>query len=259
MERIELDRAADPPFRFLPEGVLPPGLRAGLSLRAAGNMDPAGEGVLPHRARLFERLGIEASRVLRVQQVHSRFVVAAESPGMARRAWPEADGMCAAAGPAVLAVTVADCLPVFLADRATGAFALVHSGWKGTGIAAEAIALMGRAYGTRPRDVSAVLGPCIGPCCYAVPEDRYRLFLDEYGPRAVAWDPAVGCRLDLRGANAVLLERAGAGAVFTVADCTCCDPTWGSFRREGRDFTRMAALIGRFPRAMDESAADRIH
>jgi YfiH family protein len=246
MERIDLDPATDPPFAFFPEGILPRGLRAGISLCAAGDMDPAREDVLPYRGRLFARLGIEASRVLRVRQVHSRTVVAAENSDMQRRAWPEADGMAAAGGPAVLAITVADCLPVFLADRATGAFALVHSGWKGTGIAAEAVSLMGRAYGSRPGDIVAALGPCIGPCCYGVPEDRYRLFLEGYGSRAAFRGSDGGFRVDLREANAVLLERAGTGGVFGVGDCTCCSPSFGSFRREGPSFTRMIALIGTF-------------
>jgi polyphenol oxidase len=244
MERISLEHPIDTPFAFLPAGVLPHGLRAGISLRAAGDMDPAKEAALPHRARLFGRLGIKPARVLRVRQIHSRTVVAAEDPAMARRAWPEADGMAAAAGRAVLSITVADCLPVFLTDLRTGAFALVHSGWKGTGIAAEAVALMGRSYGSRPEDITAALGPCIGPCCYAVPEDRYRLFLEAFGPRAALRGVDGAYRIDLRGANAVLLERAGVNAVFAAGDCTCCGPAFGSFRREGPSFTRMLALIG---------------
>ena len=122
----------------------------------------------------------------------------------------------------------------------------IHHHWKGTGICAEAIALMGRAYGSKPGEIVAALGPCIGPCCYAVRDDRYRLFLEEYGSRAVCRDSDGGYRVDLREANAVLLERAGIGGVSAVGDCTCCGPAFGSFRGEGPLLTRMIAMIGSF-------------
>jgi len=246
MERIDLETRSDGYFALFPERLLPRGLRAGISLRAAGDMDPAKEDVLGNRGRLFRLLGVDPDRVLRVHQVHSRIVAAAESPSMGTGAWPEADGITAGSGRAVLAVTVGDCLPVYLADGRTGAFALVHSGWKGTGIAVEAIARMEERYGSRPEDLTAVLGPCIGPCCYGVPEDRWRSFLDAYGPRAALQAADGKRRIDLRGANAVLLERAGVRRIFAVDGCTCCDAAFGSFRREGPSFTRMLSLLGGF-------------
>ena len=68
-------------------------------------------------------------------------------------------------------------LPIFLVDPVTGAFGLVHSGWKGTGIVHAALESMMAAFGTDPRDVSVTIGPGIGPCCYRVPEERARVFL----------------------------------------------------------------------------------
>ena len=70
----------------------------------------------------------------------------------------------------VLAIYVADCGPIWLVDRRTGAIGLLHSGCKGTeaNILASALRAMAEHFGTNPEDVSAVLGPCIRPPDYEV-------------------------------------------------------------------------------------------
>jgi hypothetical protein len=210
-------------------------------------MDLAKRGDLPWRAGLFAALGVEPGRVRCVRQVHSRAVVRIDGSEAPDGPFPEADGMTTDRPDLLLTVTVADCLPIYLADRRTGAFALVHSGWKGTGIVVEAVRLMEAAYGTHAADLAATIGPGIGPCCYIVPEERYDRFRARYGPRAVQRGLDGSFRLDLRAANTALLEREGVGDVTTVSDCTACNPLLGSFRREGAAaFTRMLAFIGRW-------------
>jgi YfiH family protein len=150
----------------------------------------------------------------------------------------------------LLTVTVADCLPIFLADRVSGAFAIVHSGWKGTGIVIEAIRLMTGRFGARVQDIAVAIGPGIGPCCYSVPPERYEEFRERFGDRSVARGTAGRGEflLDLRGANLGLLEAEGVRDIAVVEECTCCSSRLGSFRREGpAKFTRMLAFIGRWP------------
>jgi len=218
--------------------------RAGISLARAGDMGLAGRDSPPWRVRLFAAAGIEARLVRCVRQVHSRAVVRMNGSEPPDGPFAEADGMVSDRADLVLAVTVADCLPIFLADRRTGAFGLVHSGWKGTGIVLEAIRTMASLFGTRPVDLSATIGPGIGPCCYTVPAERHDRFRSEFGPRSVQRGPDGTFRLDLRAANASLLEGDGVGDVTVVSDCTSCNPVLGSFRREGAGaFTRMLAFI----------------
>ncbi len=207
----------------------------------------------PNRERFFSGLGLEVDRVVALRQTHSRDVAVVESFSPA--SFDCGDGLASADPAAILSVTVADCLPVFLADRRTGAFALLHSGWKGTGIAIEALELMRGKWGTRPADVAAILGPCIRGCCYEVDPDRARSFEAEFAPRCRDFPlgPLVRreegrCFIDLQAANASLLENAGIADLAVCQDCTFTDDRLGSFRREGSDrFTRMAALFGRLP------------
>src|SRR5208282_55516 len=125
----------------------------------------------------------------------------------------EADGMITDRPDAVLSATVADCLPIFLRDTVNGAFGLVHSGWKGTGIVISALRAMHDKYGTPAADVAVTIGPGIGPCCYHVPEERAELFSRQFGGAALVRNHDGTPSLDLREANLGLLRDAGVEAV----------------------------------------------
>ncbi len=165
-------------------------------------------------------------------------------------------------------ITVADCMPVYLYDPQTGCFGVLHSGWKGTGIAANALRLAAAAYGARAEDFLVVLGPHIHDCCYTVNAERAAYFAAEYTPECIEPGTAAAgstapdnaeYRLSLAQANIALLLRAGVNPanILHCTDCTCCDARFGSFRRQSaglpaetpleervRRFTAMAAFIG---------------
>jgi YfiH family protein len=252
-------------FPFVMDGLPAEGISCAISSRSAGDMVYSAGEANPARDALYRFLGLESRRVFSCTQVHSRdvLVVDRDSPN----GGPRGDGMVSRDPLVCLSVTVADCLPVFLLDTEGGAFGLVHSGWKGTGIALRALELMGERWKVRPEAVAAILGPCIGPCCYRVEEERARAFEAEFGGEGPlgpvtreAPDPGEAGEkgraffLDLRAANARLLAAAGVRNIAVCGDCTFTDQRLGSFRREGvRDnpggppvYTRMAALIGRF-------------
>jgi len=221
------------------------GVFAGISLAAAGDMRLTRENFLPWRSQLRDRIGVARDRLYGTRQVHSRRVLVVERQSAVEVASEEADGLLTVRDDAVLSVTVADCLPIWLADRANGAFGIVHSGWKGTGIVADAVRILRERFGCRPGDLVAVVGPGIGPCCYTVPPERAQIFRERYGAATVVGE-AGQPGLDLRAANLVLLEEAGVRDVTVVTDCTSCSPRFGSFRRQGPgEFTLMLAWIGR--------------
>jgi YfiH family protein len=225
----------------------PSGLRAGISLRAAGDLRLGA----PARRPFFRALGSPPTRLYACRQVHSRRVLAlrgcnlaapAEAPELI--AEMEADGLACGRADCILSITVADCLPIFIYDRSGGAFALLHSGWQGTGILTEGVRVLAREYGADPESLVAVLGPGIGPCCYAVDTGRAELFRRQFGGQSVR-DAPDGCTcLDLRAANEVLLEAAGVREIYAAEECTACTDELFSFRRDGPGFGRMTAFIG---------------
>jgi copper oxidase (laccase) domain-containing protein len=68
----------------------------------------------------------------------------------------------------LLAIYVADCAAIYLADPVRKSIALLHSGKKGTeqNILAEAVRKMTSLYGTDPADIVCVVSPCIRPPDY---------------------------------------------------------------------------------------------
>ncbi len=219
--------------------------RAYLSLKAHGDMGFGDDGNFVRRATWLSSLGFDGSRSISPDLVHSRTVIAVSEPKHAKGS--EADGLVAPGtleSGSALVITVADCMPIFLYDAGSGAFGLLHSGWRGTGILAVAVREMRARFGSRALDISVYLGPSIGSCCYTVDEERARSFAAEFGERSVVWSED-GPRLDLVEANKGIAERLGIETVAVTDVCTSCNPLFGSYRREGHgSFTRMAAAIG---------------
>ncbi|MFP4372784.1 MAG: polyphenol oxidase family protein [Spirochaetaceae bacterium] len=221
---------------------MPFSLPVHLTLREAGDMGPSGAATQPLRDEVLRGLGIDPADYITVRQVHSRDVAVV---GQAARPGPDtaADGLLTNDRRLALGVTVADCMPIFLHDPGTGAFAALHSGWRGTGIVSDAVRLMESRYGVAAENIEALLGPSIRSCCYRVDESRAALFRDLWGERALVWRED-GPYLDLVRPNIDLLEAHGVRRVSVAQECTGCTSTLGSFRREGAEhFTRMMAVI----------------
>ena len=142
----------------------------------------------------------------------------------------------------LLAVTVADCVPVFLADPGSGAICLVHAGWRGiaSGILEAGIRALAGSDGVHTGDVVMHCGIAICGACYEVGPEVVQAVV---GAR-----PAGSQRLDLRQ---VLVERAdglGVGRVSVSPLCTVHGgQRFSSYRREGTRAGRMAAFLGRPP------------
>jgi copper oxidase (laccase) domain-containing protein len=218
--------------------------------------DPASAG---NRERFLSGLGLGAGNVLGVELVHSRRVLVRteggerlfDESGAADRGAADLssgyDGILLRGPGLAASVTVADCMPIYVCDFASGAFGVLHSGWKGTGILATAVSALAAVFGSPPAAISVILGPAIGPCCYAVNEERALGFGREFGPGSALRRDGRHY-LDLRAANLSLARRLGIGALSSIDLCTSCDESLGSCRREGQGaFTRMMALTALTP------------
>lgn len=230
-----------------------PGLLAGITVRGSdsgvggrGGSDDFGlstGGSAWDLARRYEALarglGFPSAAVCR--QVHgSSLAVAEHTPSVGLWIPGEADGFIGHAMGRLFAVTVADCVPVYLVDTRSATFGLLHAGWRGAaaGILARALELLGERYG-RPADAYRIhLGPSICGDCY------------EVGPEVPA---AFGRRvkgtstLDVAGELIAEAESCGVPReqVTRSALCTKCDGgLLYSHRGGGEQAGRMAAYIG---------------
>jgi len=231
-----------------------------ISFASGGDMRFGDPKSAANRARFLAGAGVDPRDARGIELSHTRNVLFPsrdEDVAALARAAGGADGLILEDQALAATVTVADCMPIWLLDRGSGSFGVLHSGWRGTGILARAVEALAVRYGSKPSSISVVLGPAIGPCCYEVSEERALEFAAEFGDCSVA-RRAGSWFLDLRSANLSLAHRAGIGHVLSIDACTFCDERLGSYRRQGAgSFTRMLAVCGRSSREPDIAAAGR--
>jgi hypothetical protein len=194
------------------------GIRAFTTTRAGGTYgmngpEPVSE-VMTRWYALVDELHPVAPRFATARQVHGARVVvhSAEWEGWLRVA--EADGHAAPARGTAAAVSIADCVPIFIAHP-SGATALLHSGWRGT--AARILDQGVTALAHRGFVVSELrvhLGPAICGKCYEVSPDVYRLLTGR--------EVAVPTTVDLRALLADGARDLGMRHVSISPWCTRC-------------------------------------
>jgi len=210
-----------------------PGIRADFIKRLPGipvdtNRDQAMIHLRESHSQAVQTLGFPENQWWRAEQVHgNRVAIAGEAATIVAAdglpVVPDVDGLIARTPGLLLAIYVADCGAIWLADLKNGAYGLLHSGKKGTegNILGQAVALMQSEFGSQPSDIIGVLGPCIRPPHYEV-------------------DFAATIREQAKGA--------GLGAFHDCETCTASDlSNYYSYRKELGHTGRMMALIGKLP------------
>lgn len=184
--------------------------------------------------------------VVDVSQVHGCTIVAARDATATR---VPADAITSVRGSHAILIRVADCVPILLADPATGAVAAVHAGWRGVvaGIVPAAVDAL-RALGADPRALLAAVGPAISARHFEIgPEVADELVRVDLASCVIA--PGVhGPKQHADLVRGVRLQLGHAGLAKTNIDadppCTYADRArFHSFRRDGARSGRLAALI----------------
>jgi purine-nucleoside/S-methyl-5'-thioadenosine phosphorylase / adenosine deaminase len=252
-------RKADPAERPRPAAAVPRaeleewrerfGLLAGITERGGGT--PPFSLALKSPEENAETI-LERLRALRadVRPAFTAFQMAHQVHGT-RVAWHDAvapgfhllddtDGHATRQPGLLLAVSVADCVPIYLAANDGSAIALLHAGWRGVaaGMLEAGLAALRERAGVTAGDVVIHCGVAICGGCY------------EVGPeviRAVEGRAAAGPEhLDLRAALARRARAAGVREVTVSPFCTSCDGArFFSHRASRGDGGRQLAYLGR--------------
>ena len=216
----------------------------GFTTREDGDLRPGAEGQAAAAARIVHALG-GTGPLLAVTQVHGARVVDGNEAAEAMRAGTplEADAIISTREDAVIAVRVADCVPILL--TAPGGVAAIHAGWRGSAADITRIGLRALcdATGCSPSEVRAAIGPCISAAVY------------EVGPNVIEGLSGVAVNdlwrtvgpngrdhANLALLNADILRDAGA-RVDVLGLCTVGDARFWSYRRDGETGGRQAAVI----------------
>jgi len=231
------------------------GRLATLNLSYSVGDDPAA--VVENRQRLSTALGLALDDWVAASQVHGTRVALVGEAERGRGAYrqasalPETDALITAQPGLLLTLRLADCAPIFFFDPAHHAVGLAHAGWRGTvaNIAAITVRAMATAFGSRPGDLRAGIGPAIGPCCYAVGGDVARQVQAAlpWAAAVLAERPGGSLYLDLWEANRRALLAAGLRPehIEVATLCSACHTEeFYSHRAERGRTGRFGAVIG---------------
>jgi hypothetical protein len=219
--------------------------------------------VRENRRRAAAALGADPAHFVFAAQVHgSRAeVVSAADRGRGTLAAGDAvgpaDALVTATPGTVLAILVADCVPIVLYDPAAHVLGCVHAGWRGTVARTAQAALTAMcSLGARPEDVVAGIGPSVAAGSYQVGEEVAGAARDAFGQQAQALlRPAAAggpgqWLFDLPAANRHVLRTAGVpdGQIHVAATPTGPGPGLFFSHRAERPCGRFALAARLEPR-----------
>lgn len=213
------------------------------SLNLGAHVGDGAQTVAQNRGRVRGELSLPGEP-LWLEQIHGNEVVDADRlPADAgARVPPRGDAAVSRRPGTVLAVLVADCLPVLFAARDGSAIGVAHAGWRGLAagvLEAAAAALAGHG------PLQAWLGPAIGQANFEVGAEVRAAFMahDPGAAGAFAANARGRWQCHLQGLARARLAALGIDSVHADESCCYAEPQrFYSYRRDGTT-GRMAALI----------------
>ena len=196
------------------------------------------------REALCAELKITDSQLLLPHQTHTNRVALVDEALMEMDSseryahLQNVDALVTAQPRVCIGISTADCVPVLLYDPQNHITGAAHAGWRGMvgHILAHTIECM-RTLGTNPRDLRAVVGPCIGPDSFEVGEEVVDAFLQaKFPPSVVRRGFFRRPHIDLWAAAVHELEQSGVpleAILVSGIDTYACPDRFFSARRLG--------------------------
>jgi YfiH family protein len=204
--------------------------------------------------RVYRAMGTTRSQAVTCHLTHSADVllVTAADKG---RVVGQGDAMITADAGVYLSMRFADCAPILLHDPVRRAVGLAHAGWRGTvkNVSKSVVQAMVDRLGCSPQNITAVIGPAIGPCCYQVGNDVIKA-VEAIFPQMSPSDSSKQlfsrrnerhAYFDLWETNRQQLKTVGVGQTVVSGLCTACHTDhFFSHRAERGKTGRFGVVIG---------------
>ncbi len=163
----------------------------------------------------------------------------------------QADGLITSERDTYLFMRFADCTPLIFFDPVQKAIGLTHAGWRGTlqNAAGATVTAMVNRLGCQAKNIIAVIGPAIGPCCYEVGPDvittAAKCFTNSAGLLVNRNGQPDHAHFDMWAANRQQLAASGVRQIIQSEICTAChrDDFFSQRAEKGRT-GRFGVIIG---------------
>lgn len=214
------------------------------------------QNVRENLSRAAASLGIPPDRLYFLSQVHGAEAVLVESESGTEFRHRQGDAVVGVLPGIACGVRTADCVPILIADQASGAVAAVHAGWRGVakGVVLSTLQCLRQALRAEGAFIAAI-GPHISAAAFEVSEEVASELASAPGARDAIErhhgpKPHVVLRAIVRGQ----LESSGLKArdIDDVLGCTFLDADrFFSYRRDGRVGGRhLSVIVSRAQAAM---------
>ncbi len=119
-----------------------------------------------NRELLYQYLGLNSEKVAWQRQIHSDIITFVNNGGVCG----ESDALITNKKELGLAVSVADCTPIFIYDKMNHIISVVHSGWRGTEkkILLKTLEKLNNEFSSNPAELIVYIGPSISLANYEV-------------------------------------------------------------------------------------------
>ncbi|MPM79899.1 hypothetical protein SDC9_126941 [bioreactor metagenome] len=181
-------------------------------------------------------------------QVHSDIVNSIDENNIGQKL--EGDALITNVKNVPLLIFTADCVPIAFIDKKNKAIGLAHAGWRGTydQIGKKTISNMVSKYNSNVEDITCVIGPSIGPCCYEVSKElieKFNTILTNKGENFYIIKESK-YYLDLWKINELILRDAGFKSenIINLNICTSCKcDSFHSYRKHDKTDERIGMIL----------------
>ncbi len=189
---------------------------------------------------IIEYLGVE--KLISPEQTHSSNIAIADYN---IETYPQADALILTDKRLGIYLSFADCTPIILYDTSQNIGAVIHGGWRGTAerITFKTAKKMIDEFNSKPKDISAIIGPCISECCFEVGFDVYEKLYKSVNLERVSQN-SEKVYVDLKKINKLQLEVLGISNIDICPYCTVCNnDKFFSYRKENGTTNRHSAIL----------------
>lgn len=191
-----------------------------------------------NRELFFSSIGLKPNQIAFQKQIHTDKISIVTKPGYQG----ESDAMLTDKPNIGLAISTADCTPIFIYDTKQKIIAAIHSGWRSTKakIVSKTLDELNRKFNCTPENLIAYIGPCISQENYEVSSDFINYFDEKYlKPRGDKF------LLDLKLTNKDMLLEFGIpeNQIEVSPLCSFGENYLHSYRRDGKVSGRALGVI----------------
>ena len=158
--------------------------------------------------RVFLRNKLNCEEIITAKQTHSDHIKIINENDYF---YNDTDALISNKENSLLLMNFADCVPIILYSRNDNIGAIVHAGWRGTAneILKKTIIKMRDELNVQPKDITALIGPSIGKCCFETGEDVFNQLIKNKTDEKLFKEKNSKYYIDLKELNNIQLKELG--------------------------------------------------